>query len=100
MGDNLVDIEARDKAVARLGGQFLQTTLKHPAVKALITWQLADNYSFYRGIALQKNPSGARLPRPLPYDERLQPKPLWNSIAQAFDRAPPRAPYTSGRAPR
>ena len=84
------DVTARDAAVATTARQFLQPTLRHPAVKALITWELADNYSFYRGMAKDKN---ARPARPLPYDDRLQPKPLWNVIAQSFESTP-----TEGRA--
>lgn len=94
------EIEARDKAVARTAGQFLQTTLRHPAVKALITCQLADRFSFYRGIARQRNPTAARLPRPLPYDDRLEPKPMWFAIAQAFESTLGPDDYTGGRAPR
>ncbi len=92
------DIEARDAAVARTARQFLEPTLRHPAVKALITWELADNYSFYRGIFRAKNPTAARLPRPLPYDDRLQTKPLWGAIAQAFQSARRPDPSTNGRA--
>jgi endo-1,4-beta-xylanase len=92
------DVEARDAAVARTAQQFLEPTLRHPAVKALITWELADNYSFYRGIARAKNPTAARLPRPLPYDDRLQAKPLWGAIAQAFESARRPDLSTNGRA--
>jgi endo-1,4-beta-xylanase len=84
------DVTARDAAVASTARQFLQPTLRHPAVKALITWELADNYSFYRGMAKDRN---ARPARPLPYDDRMQPKPLWNVIAQSFENA-----TTEGRA--
>jgi endo-1,4-beta-xylanase len=89
------DVAARDEAVARTAQQFLEPTLRHPAVKALIAWELADNYSFYRGMAKNKN---ARPARPLPYDDRLQPKPLWNAIAQSFENAGRPAPGTSGQA--
>src|ERR1700687_1311018 len=92
------DIEARDADVARTAQQFLETTLRHPAVKALITWELADNYSFYRGMARAKNPVATRLPRPLPYDDRLQAKPLWGAIAQAFEGARRSDLSTNGRA--
>jgi endo-1,4-beta-xylanase len=84
------DVAMRDAAVAMTARQFLQPTLRHPAVKALITWELADNYSFYRGMAKDRN---ARLARPLPFDDRLQQKPLWNAIAQSFESA-----STEGRA--
>lgn len=78
------DIGARDAAVARTAQQFLEPTLRHPAVKALIAWELADKYSFWRGMAKDKS---ARPARPLPYDDLLQPKPLWRTIAQAFEQA-------------
>jgi endo-1,4-beta-xylanase len=89
------DVAARDAAVAVTAEQFLQPTLRHPAVKALITWELADNYSFYRGMAKDRN---ARPARPLPYDDRLQPKPLWNVIAQSFEGARRKAASTNGQA--
>jgi endo-1,4-beta-xylanase len=93
------DVVARDAAVARTAQQFLEPTLRHPAVKALITWELADNYSFYRGMARNKAPMAARLPsRPLPYDDRLQAKPLWGAIAQAFENARRAGLSTNGRA--
>ena len=92
------DPDARDAAVARTAQQFLDMTLRHPAVKALIAWELADNYSFYRGMARAKNPTTTRLPRPLPYDDRLQAKPLWGAIAQAFESARRADLSTNGRA--
>jgi endo-1,4-beta-xylanase len=92
------DVTARDAVVARTAQQFLETTLRHPAVKALITWELADNYSFYRGIFRAKNPTAARLPRPLPYDDRMQAKPLWGAIAQAFENARRPDHSTNGQA--
>jgi endo-1,4-beta-xylanase len=89
------DVAARDAAVARTAQQFLEPTLRHPAVKALIAWELADNYSFYRGMAKNKD---ARPARPLPYDDHLQPKPLWNVIAQSFENARRPVSGTSGQA--
>jgi endo-1,4-beta-xylanase len=92
------DVEARDAAVARTAQQFLETTLRHPAVKALIAWELADHYSFYRAIYRTKNPAATRLPRPLPYDDKMQTKPLWGAIAQAFESARRPDLSTNGRA--
>ena len=60
------DIQTRDKQIADVAGQFLANVLQVPQVKMLITWQLADHYSFYTGIAKHKNPQTTRLPRPLP----------------------------------
>ena len=81
------DVAARDAAVARTAQQFLEPTLRHPAVKALVAWELADNYSFYRSMAKSKNPLSTRLPRPLPYDDHYKPKPLWATIASALGNA-------------
>lgn len=81
------DIGTRDAAVAQTAREFLEPTLRHPAVKALVTWELADNYSFYRGMARDKNPLSTRLPRPLPYDDQYKAKPLWGAIAQALESA-------------
>jgi len=92
------DIAARDAAVAKTAREFLEPTLRHPAVKALIAWEIADNYSFYRGIARTRNPTATRLPRPLPYDDRLQRKPLWDVIAQTFESARRPDLITNGRA--
>jgi endo-1,4-beta-xylanase len=92
------DAAARDVVVARTAQQFLETTLRHPAVKALITWELADNYSFYRGIYRTKNPTTTRFPRPLPYDDKYQAKPLWGAMAQAFESARRADLSTNGRA--
>lgn len=79
------DVMARDRAVADLAGRYLRTTLRQPFVKALVCWELADKYSFYRSLWQHNHPGSARLPRPLPYDEQLQPKPLWHAIAQNLE---------------
>jgi endo-1,4-beta-xylanase len=92
------DIEARDQAVARTARQFLETALSHPAVKAVITWELADKYTFYKGLALQKDPTTTRLPRPLPYDEQLVRKPMWYAMAQSFESARRPDAHTNGQA--
>jgi endo-1,4-beta-xylanase len=81
------DIQSRDVMVADTAKRFLDGMLSVPAVKMLVTWQLADNYSFYRDAMKQKNPQSARWPRPLPYDEAMQRKPLWFAIAKAFQEA-------------
>lgn len=81
------DVAARDKAIADTGEKFLNSVLQVPAVKAVIAWQLSDHYSFYKGIALQKDPLTQRLPRPLPYDENMQRKPLWFAMARAFENS-------------
>lgn len=81
------DIATRDDMVAKTAEKFLSNVLQIPAVKAVIAWEFADKYSFYTDMAKKKNPSAARLPRPLPYDSNLQKKPLWFAMQRAFANA-------------
>ena len=81
------DVQTRDAIIADTAEKFLTNTLRIPAVKMVIVWQLADNYSFYTDAAKKKNPLAERLPRPLPFDEALQKKPLWFAMARAFQNS-------------
>ena len=78
------DIPARDAMIADTAERFLNNVLSIAAVKMVIAWELADNYSFYTGAAKKKNPLAERLPRPLPFDDAMQKKPLWFAMARAF----------------
>jgi len=78
------DTATRDAMVAKTAETFLDNVLKIPSVKAVIAWELADNYSFYTDMAKKKDPSAVRLPRPLPYDANLKKKPLWYAMHRAF----------------
>lgn len=78
------DITTRDRLVAQRYGDFLSAALAVPAVKLVICWQLADHYSWYRGLALADDPRTTRLPRPLPFDDRLAPKPAYDAMLRAF----------------
>jgi endo-1,4-beta-xylanase len=79
-----LDVAARDEAVAGRYRDFLRAVLAIPAVRMVITWQLADSSSWYYHGALESHPSASRLPRPLPFDDRLQPKPARNAMLTAF----------------
>lgn len=78
------EIRSRDAMIADTAEKFLINTLRIPAVKMVIAWELADNYSFYTDAAKKKNPLAERLPRPLPFDDAMQKKPLWFAMARAF----------------
>ncbi|MEZ5841026.1 MAG: endo-1,4-beta-xylanase [Hyphomicrobiales bacterium] len=80
------DIDDRDRQAADLCAAFLDTALKVPAVKGVITWQLSDRYSWYRNQLLAENPGATRLPRPLPFDAAFEAKPMRAAIADAFAR--------------
>ena len=78
------DIASRDAMIADTAEKFLSNVLRIPAVKTVIAWELADNYSFYTDAAKKKDPLATRLPRPLPFDSEMQKKPLWFAMARAF----------------
>jgi endo-1,4-beta-xylanase len=81
------DVAARDRAVADLYGKFLTATLRQPAVKGIVTWGLADCFTWIAGY----RPRQDGLPvRPLPFDANCQPKAAYYAIAQTFQAAPRR----------
>lgn len=83
------DFVARDRAVAALGGGFLDLTLSFTQVNALLCWGLMDTHTWLQG----RNPRADGLPkRPTPFDNHYLPKPLREAIAAAFRAAPPRKP--------
>ncbi|MGC2401600.1 MAG: endo-1,4-beta-xylanase [Acidobacteriaceae bacterium] len=78
------DARARDQAVADIYGKFLSASLRQPAVRGIVTWGLADSFTWIAGYRPRKD----GLPvRPLPFDAACQPKPAYYAIAQALQGA-------------
>jgi endo-1,4-beta-xylanase len=88
------DIAERDRMVADAYRRFLDAALDEKAVKLVLSWGLADRYSWI--VRHETNETRWRkdgLPsRPLPFDADLMPKPAFAAIAQAFAAAPERPP--------
>ena len=83
------DEATRDAAVAARASAFLGAILTVPAVKMVVTWGLSDRYSWWREPSTMAAYGLTRLARPLPYDDRLDRKPMWTAMADAFrHRAP------------
>jgi endo-1,4-beta-xylanase len=81
------DVAVRDRAVADIYSRFLSATLRQPAVKGIVTWGLADCFTWIAGYRPRKD----GLPvRPLPFDANCQPKAAYYAIAQALQAAPRR----------
>ena len=79
------DSNARDQTVAQIYGKFLSATLRQPAVKGVVTWGLADRFSWIAEFLPRKD----GLPvRPLPFDAQMQPKAAYYAIAEALRAAP------------
>ena len=83
------DIAVRDRGVADVYRRYLDATLDHPAVKALITFGLSDRYTWLQED-LPREDGAAR--RPLPFDEDLQPKPAYRALSHSLKDAPWRRP--------
>ena len=82
-------IAERDRLVADHAAGFLSSVLPIPALKAFVTWELADKWSSLWHAVADNNPAAMRLPRPLPFDSDLKRKPLWYTLARAFDARSP-----------
>ena len=54
------DIPTRDAMIADTAEKFLTNVLRVPAVKIVIAWELADNYSFYTDAAQKEGSAGAK----------------------------------------
>jgi len=78
-----LDVAARDRAVADASARFLDVVLDNDATVAVLTWGLTDRY--LRTPTLREKLVGYA-PRTLPLDADLKRKPMWDAIAQAFQR--------------
>ena len=81
------DPAARDQAVADIYSKFLSAALDNKSVIVVETWGISDKYSWLNQHA--PRPDGLPV-RVLPLDGGLQPKPVYDAIAKAFDAAPSR----------
>ena len=81
------DLVARDEVVAGIYRSFLSATLRQPAVLGVVTWGLADSFTWIAGYRPRKD----HLPvRPLPFDTDCKPKAAYYAIAQTLQAAPAR----------
>jgi endo-1,4-beta-xylanase len=88
--------EIRDAAVADAYDRYIDTVLKEPAVKSVMTFGLSDRYTWLEEDYPRED-GAAR--RPLPYDQQLRPKPAHRKLHEQLRTArnrtalwtPPRA---------
>jgi endo-1,4-beta-xylanase len=85
--DNDNDVGSRDKGVAQYYFDYLNTVLENKNVIAVETWNLTDRYTWLTKEAPRHDGQAVR---PLPFDDKLQPKPAFEAIAQALEHAPSR----------
>jgi endo-1,4-beta-xylanase len=85
--DSDTDVGSRDRSVAQYYADYLGTILENKNVIAVETWNLTDRYTWLTKEAPRRDGQAVR---PLPFDDKLQPKPAFDAIAQAFEHAPSR----------
>jgi endo-1,4-beta-xylanase len=83
------DITTRDAGVADVYSRFLSVALQEPAVKIVLNFGLSDRYTWLQEDYPRRDGAPRR---PLPFDDKLRPKPAYNAILQAFANAPKRTP--------
>lgn len=82
------DPAVRDAAVASHARAYLDAMLDSPAVLGVLSWGLSDRRTWLNDAL----PRDDKLPqRPLPLDDQLRRKPMWQAMVDAFAAAPPRA---------
>ena len=85
------DLPARDRLVADIYRQFLDTALAQKRVRAVVFWGLSDHYSWLNDPARTNYARADGVPgRPLPFDPALEPTPAFRAVEQSFKSAPAR----------
>jgi endo-1,4-beta-xylanase len=78
------DFAARDKGVAEVYRSYLRDVLSTGAVRELVTWELSDRHTALAENILAGRKPDARMPRSLPFDFDMRPKPAYNAIVTAL----------------
>jgi endo-1,4-beta-xylanase len=81
------DPAKRDQQVADVYRKYLSAVLENRSVIAVLTWGLADKYSW---LQKYKPRADKQASRPLPFDPDLHPTAAFEAIADAFRHAPRR----------
>lgn len=87
-------VRPRDRGVADIYADYLDVTLRNPAVKALMTFGLSDRYTWLQEDYPRED-GAAR--RPLPYNEDLNPKLALRALRRELRQAPRRRPLWPSR---
>jgi endo-1,4-beta-xylanase len=86
------DLQMRDRRIADIYRQFLDSALTQSRVRAVIFWGLSDGYSWLNDPARKSYARPDGLPgRPLPFDAELRPTEALRAIEQALSNAPRRS---------
>ena len=84
------DAAERDRIVAGVYRDYLDTVLQHQAVKAVLTWGFTDRHTWLNGTKSHRKKRPDRQVRPLPFDADYSPTQAFFAERDAFDEAPSR----------
>jgi endo-1,4-beta-xylanase len=82
-------IGVRDRAVADVIRRYLDVALAEPAVASVIMFGLSDRYTWLQEDYPRADEAARR---PLPFDQRLEPKPAFDALRAGLGQAPTRDP--------
>jgi endo-1,4-beta-xylanase len=77
-------IAPRDRAVADVYAEYLDTVLSHPAVKTVVSFGLTDRYTWLQEDYPREDGADRR---PLPYDDELVAKPAHRALRRELATA-------------
>jgi endo-1,4-beta-xylanase len=81
------NVAVRDRGVADTYRRYLDVALDEPALASLVTFGLSDRYTWLQ----EDYPRNDKAPRrPLPFDEKLRPKPTYDVLHRSLANAPRR----------
>jgi endo-1,4-beta-xylanase len=80
------DVAKRDHAIAETYSQFLGVVMAEPAVKAVLTWGVADNHTWLNSGPTHQRKQPNRPQRALPFDNEYQPTEAFFAIRDSFDK--------------
>ncbi|HWV40043.1 endo-1,4-beta-xylanase, partial [Pseudorhodoplanes sp.] len=78
------DFAVRDRGVAKIYRDYLTDVLSTGAVRELVTWELSDRHTSTAEEIQAGKKIEARIPRSLPFDFDMNPKPAYGAIVAAL----------------
>jgi endo-1,4-beta-xylanase len=81
------DFKLRDAAVADYGAAYLEVMLSYPQLHDVLFWGMCDKFSWLNNFKPRED---GTIKRALPYDEKYQPKALYDAARKKISEAPAR----------